>query len=73
MEVPAQAHRKVRRQRLVPNNVCSITSATLPISSPASKSRLPCLSVHSRCGLNRPSQSTTRPSIANSKASKATG
>jgi len=51
--------------------VCSATTSGLPARIAASSNRLPRCSVHSRAGSTAASQSTTRPSIANSSASNA--
>ena len=51
--------------------VCSATTSGLAARIAASSSRLPRCSVHRRAGSTAASQSTTRPSIANSSASNA--
>jgi hypothetical protein len=49
--------------------VCSATNSTLPARMPASSSSVPRCTVHSCAGSTAASQSTMRPSIANSMAS----
>ena len=51
--------------------VCSATTTMLPASATASQASAPPRSAHSCSGRMPPSQSTTRPSTANSSASKA--
>ena len=71
MEVPAQAHRKVRRQRLVLEQRLQHHQRHTADQQPRQQEQAAPLVGPQPVRLNRPSQSTTRPSIANSKASKA--